>query len=102
MDTVYFIHPLLSPATLVVTILSGLGLGWFLSISRQYRGYFTSLLLSISVMLVIGWSFLLPLALERVLESPDNLPRWIATLLLWAVFAVTTVVNENIVTRRHR
>lgn len=86
----------ISIATIIAVIIGGLGMGAYLACATKC-GYLPSLV----TLLVLGWSFLLPLSLTQIITTDGvDLGRMLERMALWALFAIHARVGARM-WRRH-
>jgi len=93
---------IVSLATVISAVLGGLGLGFYLAGVNGNRPFITDNVNSFMTMLVIGGSFILPLMTARLTEGSPTALNWLGALLLWVIFAASTVTGNILSTSRGR
>jgi hypothetical protein len=81
-------------ATLIAVVAGGIGMGVYLACATKC-GYMPSLV----TLIVLGWSFLLPLSLSQMAEGDVNFGRLVERLALWALFSVHARIGGRIYAR---
>lgn len=72
--------------TLIAVVAAGIGMGVYLAYATKC-GYTPSLV----TLIVLGWSFLVPLGVTQVLTDPESgvsLQRVIERMILWGLFSI--------------
>lgn len=82
-------------ASLLAVVIGGIGMGVYLAYATRC-GYTPSLI----TLIVLGWSFLLPLGLEQSLfEGEITVGRMLERMALWALFAVHARLGVRLFSR---
>jgi hypothetical protein len=93
---------IINVATVIAVIAGGIGMGIYLACATKC-GYTPT----ITTLLVLGWSFLIPLGVTQViLDIPDagvSVQRVAERLVLWALFSIHARFGSNLYYHwRHR
>lgn len=79
-------------ATVLAVALGGLSMGVYIAVANKFRSCTPS---PVSL-LVLGWSFLLPLGLTQMLTTGEVEPqRVIERMVLWAIFSFSASVASR-------
>lgn len=77
--------------TLLAVMLGGLSMGVYIAVANKFRACTPS---PVSL-LVLGWSFLLPLGVVQAFESSVDLSRVAERMFLWAIFAFSASIASR-------
>jgi hypothetical protein len=85
---------IINVATIIAVVAGGITMGVYLACATQC-GYTPSLM----TLIVLGWSFLVPLGVTQVLVDADlgvDIQRVVERMALWALFAVHARIGTRL------